>query len=135
MTRRYRQFSLELSGGGMGWQASAIPARLTPRAASSSARSIPRFDHRRRQIIAEFLADSAAATGGRFIKNTNDLAGGFLTLTSLLEVSYLLGFAPAEPLDGNYHHLSVRLKNGGGTRVESRAGYYAAPLSERGETV
>ena len=88
----------------------------------------------RQKIMTAFMADSAAATGGHYIEQSNNLAGGFNKLVSLPEVSFLLGFSPDEEPDGKYHRLTVKVKNAQGNRVESREGYYAAPLTGQSET-
>jgi VWFA-related protein len=88
----------------------------------------------RTQAVTGFLADAAAATGGRFIHNSNDLPGGLRTLAAAPEVSYLLGFSPSAKPDGKYHKLKVTTSKPGGYRVSARPGYFAALPSERSET-
>ncbi len=68
------------------------------------------------------LADS---TGGRFIRNSNDLEGGFRILGTLPETTYLLGFQPGDDPDGRYHKLEVRLTGNRKDKVQSRPGYVA----------
>jgi VWFA-related protein len=79
----------------------------------------------RQSLLTELMADSSAATGGRFIRNTNDLSGALGSLASAPEVSYLVGFAPSEEPDGAYHLLKLKLKDKDGYRIETRAGYFA----------
>jgi len=136
-TRILTMISPGFPAGGMERQRSAfvdaaLRADITINALDSEGVGFGGITHR--QVLEEFLADSAAATGGRFIKNTNDLAGGFQTVTAPPEVSYELAFTPAGEPDGQYHRLSVKLKNSSGHRLESRAGYFSAPLSERKES-
>jgi VWFA-related protein len=92
----------------------------------------PRVDETmRRLVVAELMSTTAAATGGRFIQNNNDLMGSLRTLATVPEVSYLLGFAPPAKADGKYHHLKVRLKDGAEYKIQARAGYYSVtPGSE-----
>ena len=76
------------------------------------------------------MTDAAAATGGKLIKNNNDLDGALGGLASAPEVSYLAGFQAGEP-DGKYHTLKVQILSRSGLRVEARPGYFAAlPAAE-----
>jgi VWFA-related protein len=81
----------------------------------------------RQSLLTEMMADSSAATGGRFIRNTNDLMGALDTLASAPEVSYLIGFAPSEEPGGTYHALKLKLKGKDGYEIDTRAGYFATP--------
>ncbi len=89
----------------------------------------------RQSVLTELMADSAAATGGRFIRNTNDLTGALGSLASAPEVSYLLGFAPNEEPDGAYHSLKLKLRDKEGYRIDTRAGYFSVPPVKQTETV
>jgi VWFA-related protein len=72
------------------------------------------------------LSALALATGGSFVKNTNDLLGGLRRLTGG-EAHYILTFAPAAmPNDGKYHKLKVTVA-GRGDAVTARPGYYDPP--------
>jgi len=72
------------------------------------------------------MADMAAGTGGEFIHNNNDLAGGFAALSAVPRVSYILGFAPADlKIDGSEHKLKVQLTAAAHMTVSARPGYYA----------
>jgi len=88
----------------------------------------------RELILSQVLADSAAATGGRFVHNTNDLAAGLTEVAAVPEVSYLLGFTPNGKPDGRYHVLKTRLRADTGYKVESRAGYFSAGFTRENET-
>jgi VWFA-related protein len=79
----------------------------------------------RQQVNSSVMVDASAATGGRFIRNTNDLTGSLRILASAPEVSYLLGFQAPDP-DGTYHHLKVRLPNRATYQIEARSGYFAS---------
>jgi VWFA-related protein len=89
----------------------------------------------RQTLLSEFMSDISAATGGQFIHDSNDFTGNLRKLSSLPEISYLLGFSPAAAPDGKYHELKVRLVNHSGFHVESRPGYFAAIVSKGPETV
>jgi VWFA-related protein len=71
------------------------------------------------------LSFLAAATGGLFFHNNNDIDLGFRELGLVPEVSYSLGFPPEDPPDNKYHRLKVRLKKAGPYSVEARSGYYS----------
>jgi VWFA-related protein len=85
----------------------------------------------RGQIVTSLMADLAAATGGTFIRNNNDLDGALRKLSAAPEVSYLLGFSPDGQPDGKYHKLKVmleldaRLTKPSGYVVNARAGYFS----------
>ncbi len=85
-------------------------------------------------ILTNTMEDAAAATGGRLIKNTNDLAGALTDLSAAPEVSYLVGFQAGEP-DGKYHDLKIRLTGHSGFKVESRPGYFASISAGKKDTV
>ena len=88
----------------------------------------------RQLIVTNTMVDAAAATGGRVIKNTNDLDGALDTLATAPEVSYLIGFQPGEP-DGKFHTLRIALPHRTGFRIESRQGYFAGLPSQDSLTV
>jgi VWFA-related protein len=72
------------------------------------------------------MQELAAATGGAFVHNTNDLEGGFRHLTTPAEYSYLLGFVPGNlKPDGSYHPLKVKLNKNENLTLQARSGYYA----------
>lgn len=74
----------------------------------------------------DVMAELAAATGGRYFHNNNDLKAGFGELASPPEFVYVLGFSPQNlKLDGTYHVLKVTLKNSHGLDLQARRGYYA----------
>jgi hypothetical protein len=88
----------------------------------------------RQTVLEEMMAGVSIATGGRFIKNNNDLKGALETLSKPPEVSYTLGFVPAREPDGNYHALQIRLKNGHGYEVNARQGYLSEKVKPAAET-
>jgi VWFA-related protein len=72
------------------------------------------------------MADMAAGTGGEFIHNNNDLAGGLEALAAVPSVSYVLGFSPTDlKVDGTEHKLKVQLTASVHLTVSARPGYYA----------
>lgn len=79
----------------------------------------------RQLVLTNVMTDAAAATGGRVIKNTNDLDGALGALAAAPAVSYRLGFQAGNP-DGKYHKLRFDLPRREGFRLESREGYFAA---------
>jgi VWFA-related protein len=72
------------------------------------------------------MAELADGTGGTFFHNSNDLVGGFKSLTVAPEFLYLLEFSPKNvKQDGSYHSLDVKVARDG-VRVKARRGYFAA---------
>lgn len=91
-----------------------------------------RYSHFEAQAQEDVLAEIASSTGGTFIHNTNDLAGGFKRLASAPEFVYVLGFTPASlKSDGKFHNLKIVLKDPKGLTLQARRGYYA-PKREAG---
>ncbi len=71
----------------------------------------------------------AGGTGGQAFYNLSDLAGAIKTAVEDSEVTYSLGFYPADAkLDGSYHSLAVKVDRGG-VEVRYRKGYYASEQS------
>jgi VWFA-related protein len=64
----------------------------------------------------------AEGTGGFTIFNTNDLLPGLQKIAHEQNEYYLLGYAPADSLEGSCHTLKVKVDRGG-TIVRSRSGY------------
>lgn len=88
----------------------------------------------RQTVLEEMMAGVSSATGGQYIKNTNDLTGALQSLAKPPEVSYTLGFAPAREPNGNYHALKIRLKNSHGYEVYARQGYMSEKVKPAAET-
>ncbi len=88
----------------------------------------------RQMVLPEFMAAAAAATGGQFIMNTNDVIGRMQAVVSVPEVSYLLGFTPVSRPDDKYHELKVKLSAAGNYTLQSRAGYFYAEKKDEGST-
>jgi VWFA-related protein len=66
----------------------------------------------------------ASITGGRYLRNTNDLMEGFKRAASDLVGSYTLGFYVSEELDSKWHNLEVSVKRSG-VNLLHRQGYVA----------
>ena len=90
--------------------------------------AITKIQYRRESAAAstEVLASLAEGTGGNFFHNNNDMNEGFKRTTGAPEVSYVLGFSPADlKLDGSFHNLKVTLKSPEKLTLQARKGYYA----------
>jgi hypothetical protein len=76
----------------------------------------------------------ANETGGHAFYFNNDLSGSVRTAISDAQVSYTLGFYPAEnSLDGKFHSLDVKVDRKD-VEVRSRSGYFATkdkPLDDK----
>jgi VWFA-related protein len=72
------------------------------------------------------LGDLAAATGGTYFHNRNDLDEGFRQAVAAPPVSYVLGFSPQNlKLNGAYHTLKVTMAAKQKYNVQARKGYFA----------
>jgi hypothetical protein len=68
----------------------------------------------------------AALTGGRAYYNTNGIEDSIAKAVEDAELTYTLGFYPAEEnLDGMYHKLTVKVSRRAGS-VHHRGGYFAS---------
>jgi VWFA-related protein len=78
-----------------------------------------------------FQAQVTDGTGGRFIRDTNDLNGAVSQLAATPKYIYVLGFSPEvlKP-DGSFHSLSVKLPGGHHLEVQARKGYWAPDEKE-----
>jgi VWFA-related protein len=100
----------------------------TQQSGGSVATQMLRDQYQKAGAISEgdVLAELADSTGGAWIHDNNDLAGGFKRLTVPPEYYYVLGFAPENlKFDGSYHSLKVSLKNQAGLSLQARRGYFA----------
>jgi VWFA-related protein len=71
------------------------------------------------------MAELAEGTGGTFFHNSNDLEGGFKTLTAGPEYLYLLEFSlQGVKFNGTYHALKVEVDQPG-LKLQARRGYFA----------
>lgn len=72
------------------------------------------------------LGEMADGTGGTYVRNSNDLEGGFKRVAARPEYYYVLGFSPQNlKLDGKFHSLKVTLKEPAKLVLQARRGYYA----------
>ena len=70
----------------------------------------------------------SSTTGGRYLRNTNDLAEGFKKAASDLEGSYTLGFYVSDEPDGKWHNLKASVKRSG-VNLRHRKGYLAEAVA------
>jgi len=71
------------------------------------------------------MADLAAATGGTFFHNSNDLGEGLSTISAQPEFTYMLGFSPRNfKPDNRFHALKVTLTDGR-YELQARRQYFA----------
>mgnify|MGYP003693535673 CR=1 FL=1 len=66
----------------------------------------------------------SSITGGRYLRNTNDLMDGFKKAASDLEGSYTLGFYVSESPDNKWHTLKASVTRSG-VNLRHRKGYLA----------
>jgi len=94
------------------------------------------YRHQDATASADVMAEMAAGTGGTFIENTNDLAGGLTRLATAPEYIYMLGFEPdsLKP-DGSFHAIRVTLSSREKFSLQARRGYYAPKKQESEEAV
>jgi VWFA-related protein len=85
-------------------------------------------DFRRTSMLAaeSAMASLADGTGGTFFHNSNDLEGGFRSLTEAPDVVYILELSldNIKP-DGNYHRLKVKVDRDD-VNLEARRGFFMA---------
>jgi hypothetical protein len=82
------------------------------------------------------LTDFTSGTGGRFFHNSNDLEGGLKQLGSAPEVSYVLGFSPAnQKMDGHFHTIKVTVAGKQNYAIQARRGYFAPKKLEDPEEI
>lgn len=93
-----------------------------------------KYERWSRMAESEVLSEVAAATGGSFTHNNNDLEAGFNHAAAAPDVWYVLGFSPQNlKADGAFHGLKVALPKAKGLTVEARHGYYAPTRLESAE--
>ena len=79
----------------------------------------------------DVMSELADGTGGTYFHNSNDLIGGFQSLTATPEYVYLLEMSLQNgKQDGAYHQLKVKV-NDGSLRVQARRGYFAPKRSKK----
>lgn len=80
----------------------------------------------------DVMADLARDTGGIFFHNNNDLDLGLREMAAAPDVSYRLGFSPADlKADGKFHDLKVKLTVPGQFQIQARRGYFAPSEATR----
>ncbi|MGC1417019.1 MAG: VWA domain-containing protein [Candidatus Acidiferrum sp.] len=80
----------------------------------------------------DVMAELANGTGGTYFHNSNDLEGGFKSLTQAPECVYVLEFSPKKwKPDGTYHALKVKVDRKG-VRLQARQGYFAPKANREG---
>ena len=67
-------------------------------------------------------------TGGRYLRNSNDLAAGFKSAAADLAGSYTLGFYVSEEPDNKWHPLKASVKRPG-VQLRHRRGYLAESIA------
>ena len=68
----------------------------------------------------------AVDTGGFVVRNTNQFDKGIARIAEDINNYYVLGYRPAVPGDGKFHHIKVSVKRPG-IAVRARRGYLATP--------
>jgi VWFA-related protein len=80
----------------------------------------------------DVMAELANGTGGTYFHNSNDLEGGFKSLTQAPDCVYVLEFSPKKwKPDGTYHALKVKVDRKG-ARLQARQGYFAPKANREG---
>lgn len=70
----------------------------------------------------------SSTTGGRYLRNSNDLAAGFKSAAADLAGSYTLGFYVSDEPDNKWHALKASVKRSG-VDLRHRKGYLAEPTA------
>ena len=69
-------------------------------------------------------------TGGQFIKNTNDIAGGLDRIDAEIRSRYTLAYRSTDPnFDGSFRKVKIEVRRSD-VNVLARPGYYAIPPSQ-----
>jgi VWFA-related protein len=100
------------------------PYNLTGSVGLEAAKSL--MENEGLTVVRQVMGTLAAATGGTFFTNSNDLDEGFRTVGALPEVYYALTFTPQDlKADGKFHTLKVDVKSSEPLTVQARRGYFA----------
>ncbi len=65
----------------------------------------------------------AEATGGHAFRRSSNIEGELDSVVAESNATYLIGFTPGAPADGQYHRLTVKLVGHAGATVRYRTGY------------
>ena len=74
------------------------------------------------------MQDLAARTGGKAFYNTNDISGAVAKAVADSQVTYTVGYYPAdEHFDGKFHNVDVKVGRSG-VKLRYRKGYFDLPV-------
>jgi hypothetical protein len=65
----------------------------------------------------------AGATGGRVFRRSGNITSELNEVVADGHATYMLGFSPSQPADGQYHRLTVKLVGHQGAALRFRSGY------------
>jgi VWFA-related protein len=112
--------------------------RLGSRQLALSVSGVPASEYERlilkeqRDELDDVMVDLARDTGGIFFHNNNDLDLALREMAAVPDVSYRLGFSPADlKPDGKFHDLKVKLAVPGRFQIQTRRGYFAPSEATR----
>lgn len=118
-----------VSGSPLGGISGALEMEQRRRAgAGESVFDISRQEGLNRQQ--DLLYRISEDTGGRFVKNTNDIAGGLERIDAEIRSRYTLAYRSTDPnFDGRFRKVKIEVRRPE-TSVLARPGYYAIPPSQ-----
>lgn len=98
---------------------------FSPVTATATAPLRSQIESEERLVREDPLSALAYATGGQYLHNNNDLRGLLQNAVNRMQVSYLLGFYPTNPVrDGRFRKLVVKVSRPN-VVVSARKGYFA----------
>ena len=113
---------------------------LPPSAGEAGVRSLKiysaKYPTREKDASNDVMENLSASTGGKFVRNSNDLAGGYAEeLTEVPEGQLSAGVSRPPESDGKFHSLKVQVPGRKGYEIQARKGYMSekksAPKEER----